>query len=151
MADWKSMDLQNKDLPGVVGGSFHHGAVVLVAAALITAAPGAFPRSPTSESSLSSGGATSQVAGDTAMAEVQETCAQWAELAGRVMDLRQHGMPEEEAMDHTLGNAFLESLVMGAYEVRQLAPAALSAQETLQFKNRWYMNCLRGTANDNQH
>lgn len=85
------------------------------------------------------------------MAEVQATCGRWAELAGRVMDLRQQGMPEEQAMDHTLGNAFLEALVVGAYDVRQLALPGLRAEETRQFKNRWYLNCLRGTASENQH
>lgn len=122
-----------------------------MAAVLVAAAPWALPRSLDSEPTPSSDGAGALVPGNVAMAEVQETCAQWAGLAGRIMDLRQQGMPEAEAMDHTLGNAFLKALVVGAYEVRQLAPPGLQAEETLQFKNRWYMNCLRGTANDSQH
>jgi hypothetical protein len=78
------------------------------------------------------------------MEGVQATCSSWAELAGRVMDLRQDGMAMEEAMDHTLDNRFLEALVVDAYQVAQLTSPHLRKQQTYEFKNKWYLNCLRG-------
>ena len=84
------------------------------------------------------------------MEDVQETCSNWAELAGRVMDLRQDGMPLGQAMDHTLANVFLEALVMDAYEAPELAVPDARKKETLQFQNKWYLNCLRGNPNVGQ-
>lgn len=116
-----------------------------VVAVMITTATCSFAQSSPATEGI--GNADLQKSATAAMAEVQETCRNWADLAGRVMQVRQDGLAQDEAMDHTLGNSTLEAIVMDAYEVQQLAQPAQRDEETLKFQNRWYMNCLLGAPN----